>query len=88
MGTATLACEGQNSISYEDFRDGARSAVLNALDGYMRELTGCEHARGASDADLPALFGGLDKHLERLAARFNDPNSTEIGSAAIQIIDL
>lgn len=38
--------------------------------------------------DLPALFGGLDKHLERLAARFNDPNSTEIGSAAIQIIDL
>lgn len=72
-------------ISHIDFRDGARTAVLTALDDYMQEMTGHANARGASDADLPALFAGLDAHMERLATRLNDPSSHEIGSAELLI---
>lgn len=73
-------------ITEEQFIDGARAAVLAALDKYMRELTFHEDARGASDADLPDLFKGLDAHMRRVAARFNDPESVEIGSASLSII--
>ena len=34
------------SIDKSDFIEGARAAVLIALDGYMRELTGSDNARG------------------------------------------
>ena len=73
------------AISTEAFRDGAREAVLKALDGYMRELTCSDNARGATDADLPALFAGIDAHMTRVAARFIDPNSEEVGSAYLSI---
>lgn len=73
------------TISQEQFLEGARSAVLAALDGYMRELSGSERARGASDADLPHLFAGLDAHMLRVAKRFNDPHSQEVGSACLSI---
>lgn len=73
------------SIDKSDFIEGARAAVLSALDSYMRELTGCDNARGATDADLPALFDALDAHMERVAMRFSDPESQEIGSAFLSI---
>lgn len=73
------------TITQQEFNEGARTAVLAALDGYMRELTGTDNARGASDADLPALFLGLDAHMARVAARFNDPESEEAGSGALRI---
>lgn len=73
------------TITAEDFRDGARQTVLKALDGYMRELTGSDEARGATDGDLPALFAGIDAHMMRVAARFNDPESEEVGSAYLSI---
>ncbi|MBB5546695.1 hypothetical protein A8H39_01405 [Paraburkholderia fungorum] len=75
------------TISAEAFREGAREAVLHALDTYLRELTGCDNARGATDADLPALFAGIDAHTARVAARLNDANSQEVGSAFLSIVD-
>lgn len=74
------------TISAEQFRDGARDVVLQALDDYMRGLTDYDKAMGSRDADLPALFAGLDAHMDRVAARFNDPESTEPGSAFIKIV--
>ena len=73
------------TITAEAFRDGARQAVLKALDAYMRELTCCDNARGATDGDLPALFAGIDAHVTRVATWFNDPNSEEVGSAFLSI---
>lgn len=73
------------TITKEQFIEGARAAVLGALDNYMRDLTGSDNARGAMDADLPALFAGLDAHMGRVATRFNNPESTEIGSACLRI---
>lgn len=75
----------RKEITKEEFIDGARAVVLGALDEYMRELTGSDNARGAADADLPDLFAALDKHMERVASRFNDPESQEVGSASISI---
>ncbi|MBP0633622.1 MULTISPECIES: hypothetical protein [unclassified Cupriavidus] len=72
------------TITAEAFREGAREAVLKALDGYMRELTCCDNARGATDGDLPALFAGIDAHMMRVAGRFN-PESEEVGSAYLTI---
>lgn len=73
-------------ISEEDFIDGARSAVLQALDGYMQDLTRSERAKGSNDADLPELFKALDAHMRRVAARFNDPESQEVGSAFFEVL--
>ena len=75
----------RKSIDKSDFIEGARAAVLIALDGYMRDLTGSYNARGAADADLPALFKALDAHMERVATRLNDPESQEIGAAFLSI---
>ena len=72
-------------IPEETFRDGAREAVLKALDKYMRKLTGEKMAHGWRDSDLPALFRGLDAHMDRVAVRFNDPQSKEVGSAFLSI---
>ena len=73
------------TITQEQFLEGARSAVLEALDGYMRDLSGSERARGATDGDLPHLFAALDAHMLRVAKRFNDPHSQEVGSACLSI---
>jgi hypothetical protein len=73
------------TITVVEFRDGARDVVLKALDSYMRELTGCDNARGARDADLPQLFVGIDAHMDRIAARLNRPDSDEVGSAYLSI---
>ncbi|CAB3754165.1 hypothetical protein [Paraburkholderia humisilvae] len=73
------------TVTADEFRDGARDAVLKALDKYMRELTGCDNARGARDADLPQLFAGIDGHMARVAERLNRPDSDEVGSAYLSI---
>ena len=72
-------------ISYREFRDGARDAVLEALDEYMRDITRCDKAIGARDSDLPDLFAGLDAHMAKIAARFNELDSAEPGSAFFKI---
>ncbi|MCK4117637.1 hypothetical protein G7939_12460 [Ralstonia solanacearum] len=73
-------------ISLDEFKDGLRQAVLNALDAYMQEVTDYERARGARDQDLPALFKALDAHADVLEQRFNDPESNEPGSAFLLIL--
>lgn len=73
------------TISADQFRDGVRDAVLKALDEYVRELTDCDKALGARDSDLPELFAALDAHMDRVAARFNQPESAEPGSAFFRI---
>lgn len=78
---------GFTTVPESQFIDGARLAVLGALDGYMRVLTGCDNARGATDADLPELFSALDAHMRKVAKRFNDPESQEIGSAALKVVE-
>lgn len=75
-----------NKITKEDFIEGARSAVLAALDGYIQDLTGHEKACAWRDGDLTELFAGIDAHMGRVATRFNDPESREIGSADLSII--
>ncbi|WP_186078715.1 hypothetical protein [Burkholderia gladioli] len=72
-------------IPFEAFRTHLRDAILVALDDAMRELTGCETALGSRDADLPHLFAAIDEHAIRLAHRFNDPESEEVGSAYLSI---
>ena len=74
------------TISAEQFRDGARDAVLKALDEYVRDLTECSKSMGARDEDLPALFAGIDAHMSRVAERFNAPDSSEPGSEFIKIV--
>lgn len=75
----------EKTISAEDFKEGARQAVLKALDEYMREITDCDIALGARDSDLPHLFRALDAHMDRVAERFNHPQSIEAGSAFFYI---
>ncbi len=75
----------EKMIDHEDYISGARDAVLGALDEYVRELTGCDTAQGWRDYDLPALLPAIDAHMSRLAARINDPDSEEIGSAHLGI---
>lgn len=81
----TGATAHTKTITADEFRDGARDAVLKALDTYMLELTGCDNARGARDADLPKLFAGIDAHMDLVAARLNHPDSDEVGSAYLSI---
>ncbi|MHA6848829.1 hypothetical protein [Ralstonia syzygii] len=71
-----------NRINFDDFRDGMRRAVLDAMDSYMRNQTdGCLGVKGWRDQDLAALFPAIDAHAARVAIRFNDPESEEPGSA-------
>lgn len=72
-------------MSLEDFTSGMRDAVLEALDAYMHTVTDCDNAKGWRDSDLPELFVGIDGHAKRVAARFNDAESTEVGSANLSI---
>lgn len=73
-------------MTAEDFKKGARDCVLEALDEYMRRVTGYANALGARDEDLPKLFPALDAHMDRVAARFNDPESKEPGSLHFSVI--
>jgi hypothetical protein len=82
---ASRATAHTKTITAVEFRDGARAAVLKALDTYMREVTGCDNARGARDSDHPQLFAAIDAHVGRVAERLNDPESEEIGSAYLSI---
>ncbi|KVN57498.1 hypothetical protein [Burkholderia stagnalis] len=76
----------EKAVSFEVFRDNIRDAVLGALDDEIRAVTGCDSACGARDSDLPHLFAALDAHAMRLAHRFNDPESEEVGSAGLAIV--
>lgn len=53
-----------------DFQDGARDAVIKALDTYVEELTSIS-GQGWKDQELPALFRGLDAHTRTVAERIN-----------------
>lgn len=72
-------------IKKEEFIDGGRRAVLQALDLYVRGLTEHPDSRGWTDQELPKLFPCLDKHMERVAARLI--TGEEAGSASIRIKD-
>lgn len=73
------------TITKAQLIDGARTAVLAALDEYMENVTGHIDARGWRDCDLPVLFAGLDAHMDRVAERFSNPESLEVGSAYLRI---
>lgn len=73
------------TITREDMQEGARQAVLDALDSYMQEVTGEGTARGWRDGDLPDLFLAVDAHINRVADRFALPDSKEAGSAFLKI---
>lgn len=49
-----------------------RARVLAAMDTAATEIFGPQptNCPGATDADLPSVFPTLDKHLDRLAARY------------------
>lgn len=71
------------TITLDEFQNRIRDAVLAALDESVRELLDHEKARGWTDAELPALFAGLDAHAKAVAKRINDGN--EPGSVAVSI---
>jgi hypothetical protein len=53
-----------------------RQAVLEALDKTAREVfahfpLAARNDTGATDADLPELFKGIDAQVERLCQRYN-----------------
>lgn len=75
------------TITETEFIDEARTRVIRALDGYMQELTGHDEATCLKDADLLLLFPGLDAAMRQVADRFNDPDSPEVGSAMLSIIE-
>lgn len=56
-------------ITQDQFINGARDAVLDALDTYVRGLTGHAKTLGAKDAELPALFEGIDAHARLVHSR-------------------
>ena len=73
-------------VNFDGFRDGMRRAVLDALDAYMqRQTDGAPNVKSWRDQDLPLLFAAVDAHAGRVAARFNDPESQEPGSAYLTI---
>lgn len=75
-----------NRLNFDDFRDGMRRAVLDALDAYMqRQTDGALNVKGWRDQDLAVLFPAIDAHASKVAARFNDPDSQEPGSAYLTI---
>ena len=58
-------------MNRETLIDNARQAVLTALDEWADEndIPGRKGRRGWTDADLPALFNGIDAHIDRVIAR-------------------
>ena len=69
MGMPITTIKTTQVISQDQFVNGARDAVLDALDTYVRGLTGHPKTLGATDAELPALFEGIDKHARLVHAR-------------------
>jgi hypothetical protein len=63
-------------MNKDDVRDTFRDGLLAALDLLAREVFGAlpaaqGRAPGASDADLPALFADIDRHVDRLCERYD-----------------
>ena len=58
-------------MKYNEFREGIRRSVLDALDNYAAQ-NGFGH--GWRDDDLSALFAGVDAHAKTLANRINGPD--------------
>lgn len=73
-------------IPFDLFLEGMQGAVLHALDEYMVDVSNSDNAKGWRDSDLPMLFKALEFHAERVAARFNDLDSNEVGSAYLSIV--
>lgn len=61
-------------ISEIEFRDGARSAVLNALNEYMQGTFDHVDASGARGDELPLLLDAIDIHVAAMIARINGGN--------------
>ena len=63
-------------MNREAARETFRAHILAAMDevgaAMFGELPTCgAHSQGATDADLPELFKGLDAQLDRLCERYN-----------------
>lgn len=71
------------TIRFTDFKNLMREAALDALDTRVREILCDDRARGWTDAELPALFAGIDAHAATVAARINQ--GKEPGTAAVRI---
>lgn len=72
-------------IAREEFLDGARQAVVEAIDAYVQAQMADHRVHGYEDADLPKLFKAIDAHMEVIIARINAPDSTVPNSAFVQI---
>lgn len=72
-----------NVIPFSEFKDRMRNVVLAALDAEVREVLQHEKADGWTDHELPALFGGVDAHIQAVAMRINAGH--EPGSAGLRI---
>lgn len=65
------------SLDKDTVQDKFRVAVLAALDETARDVFGklgfavVGNGPGAADADLPELFRDIDRHVERLCARYD-----------------
>lgn len=74
------------NIHIEQFSDVLRTKVLEAIDEVTQEFVNHPKAKGWKDSDLPDLFKGLDAHIQRLAARYNSPESDEYNSAFVRFV--
>ena len=71
------------TISREQWIEGGRNAVLDALDQFTRVSVGHVEARGWTDPELPNLFRAVDRQLGLIADRIN--SGEEPGSAFFQV---
>lgn len=70
----------------EDFKETIRNAVLAALDDAAGGLGVLGKSPGATDADLPALFRGLDAHADILWSRIVDQTNNRYREEALAIL--
>lgn len=77
----------QRRTSKEEFIQKGRDSVLETIDAYAQQATGCDSAKGWRDRDLSNLIPALDAHFATLAARLADPESQEPGSANIVFVE-
>ena len=73
---------GTELISFSDFEEGIRKAVLDGMDEFCASITG-NSAAGWLAPDLPAIFSAIHAHAITLAGRINDASSP--GSADLSI---
>jgi len=72
-------------VKYSDFESQMREYVLAAIDLVVRNTMDTDKVNGWVDGDLRSLFPCINQHATTIANRINDPDSTVINSAFIQI---